>query len=91
MSASWCTEQGIGVLWATHLFDEITPSDDLVVLHQGRVLAHGPVSRVIADAGAQDVDAAFTRLTGAAATPGAPRMSATHRRRRAAASRSRNT
>src|SRR5712671_3902258 len=24
------TEQGIGVLWATHLFDEIVPSDDLV-------------------------------------------------------------
>src|SRR5690349_5634641 len=33
-------EQGIGVLWATHLFDEITPGDDLVVLHQGQVLAH---------------------------------------------------
>ena len=39
------TEQGIGVLWATHLFDEIMPGDDLVVLHQGRVLAHGPVAR----------------------------------------------
>ena len=39
------TEQGIGVLWATHLFDEIMPGDDLVVLHQGRVLAHGPVER----------------------------------------------
>ena len=39
------TEQGIGVLWATHLFDEILPSDDLVVLHQGRVLAHGQVAR----------------------------------------------
>src|SRR5712671_6479677 len=38
------TEQGIGVLWATHLFDEIVPSDDLVVLHLGRVLAHGPVA-----------------------------------------------
>ncbi len=35
------TDQGIGVLWATHLFDEIMPSDDLVVLHQGRMLAHG--------------------------------------------------
>src|ERR1700740_1535055 len=28
------TEQGIGVLWATHLFDEIVPSDNHVVLHQ---------------------------------------------------------
>jgi ABC-2 type transport system ATP-binding protein len=61
------TEQGIGVLWATHLFDEITPGDDLVVLHQGRVLAHGGVARIVADAGAHDVNSAFMRLTGAAA------------------------
>jgi ABC-2 type transport system ATP-binding protein len=57
-------EDGIGVLWATHLFDEISPSDDLVVLHQGRVLANGQVARVIADAGAADVNSAFMRLTG---------------------------
>jgi ABC-2 type transport system ATP-binding protein len=58
------------VLWATHLFDEITPGDDLVVLHQGRVLAHGPVSRIIADAGAHDVNSAFMRLTGTAGESG---------------------
>ncbi|MGJ5066478.1 ABC transporter ATP-binding protein [Bradyrhizobium oligotrophicum] len=57
------TEQGIGVLWATHLFDEIAPTDDLVVLHQGRVLARGPVPQVITEAGASDVNAAFARLT----------------------------
>jgi ABC-2 type transport system ATP-binding protein len=57
------TEQGIGVLWATHLFDEIIPSDDLVVLHQGRVLARGPVARIIADTGAHDINASFKRLT----------------------------
>ena len=60
------TEQRIGVLWATHLFDEITSSDDLVVLHQGRVLAHGAVARVIAEAGTDNVNSAFMRLTGAA-------------------------
>ena len=64
------TEQGIGVLWATHLFDEIMPSDDLVVLHQGQVLAQGPMSRVITEAGAQDVNTAFMRLTGAQTMPG---------------------
>jgi ABC-2 type transport system ATP-binding protein len=64
------TEQGIGVLWATHLFDEIQPSDDLVVLHQGRVLAHGQVAQVIADAGAREVNSAFMRLTGAATESG---------------------
>ena len=66
------TEQGIGVLWATHLFDEILPSDNLVVLHQGRVLAHGQVSRVIDEASAQDVGAAFARLTEAATKSGPP-------------------
>jgi ABC-2 type transport system ATP-binding protein len=60
-------EQGIGVLWATHLFDEIVPSDDLVVLHQGQVLAHGPVARIIADTGTQDINASFKRLTETAA------------------------
>jgi ABC-2 type transport system ATP-binding protein len=58
------TEQGIGVLWATHLFDEVIPSDNLVVLHQGRVLACGEVAQVLKDAGSQDVNSAFMRLTG---------------------------
>jgi ABC-2 type transport system ATP-binding protein len=65
-------EQGISVLWATHLFDEIMPADDLVVLHQGRLLAHGPGARVIADAGTHDINSAFQRLTGASAESGSP-------------------
>src|SRR6266849_6152396 len=56
-------EQGIGVLWATHMFDEIIASDDLVVLHQGQVLARGQVAHIIADTGAPDINSAFTRLT----------------------------
>ena len=51
------------MLWATHLFDEIAPSDDLVVLHQGKMLAHGRVPDVIAAAGGQDMHSAFMRLT----------------------------
>jgi ABC-2 type transport system ATP-binding protein len=59
------TEQGIGVLWATHLFDEIDPADDLVVLHQGRILARGLVERVVADARADNLHSAFMQLTSA--------------------------
>ena len=70
MSGELVTEQGIGVLWATHLFDEIVPSDNLVVLHQGRVLAHGQVASVIAEAGAKDINTAFMRLTGETARSG---------------------
>jgi ABC-2 type transport system ATP-binding protein len=58
-------EQAIGVLWATHLFDEIIPSDNLVILHQGRVLARGEVARVLEESSAHDINSAFMRLTGA--------------------------
>jgi len=51
------------VLWATHLIDEVADDDDIVVLHRGQVLAHGPVPRVLEAAGAEDIHAAFTRLT----------------------------
>jgi ABC-2 type transport system ATP-binding protein len=64
------TEQGIGVLWATHLFDEIIASDDLVVLHQGRMLAHGRVADIIAKAGDHDVHSAFMHLTKSTAPGG---------------------
>jgi len=56
-------EQGIGVLWATHLFDEIKPSDDLVILHQGRIIAEGKVDFIVAKASARDLNSAFVQLT----------------------------
>ncbi|MEH2512793.1 ABC-2 type transport system ATP-binding protein [Nitrobacteraceae bacterium AZCC 1564] len=59
------SEDRISVLWATHLFDEVTPDDDLVVLHQGKVRAHGVASQVIKEVGAQNLHSAFVQLTGA--------------------------
>jgi ABC-2 type transport system ATP-binding protein len=56
-------EQGIGVLWATHLLEEIEPSDGLVVLHQGQVLAEGSVAHVVEAAKSADLYSAFARLT----------------------------
>src|SRR3546814_8246934 len=56
-------DHGIGVLMATHLTDEVTPEDDLIVLDKGRVVAAGRVEEVIARSGAIDLDAAFTNLT----------------------------
>lgn len=52
---------GVGVLWATHLFDEITPDDDVVVLHRGRVLATGAAARI---AGEATLAQAFLAMTG---------------------------
>ena len=56
-------EDGIAVLWATHLIDEVDPRDHIVVLHQGQLLAQGPVSRVINECGATSVRDAFIKLT----------------------------
>jgi ABC-2 type transport system ATP-binding protein len=70
-----CSEQGIGLLWATHLIDEVAPGDQVIILHRGRVLADGPVEQIISRAGAASIRDAFTRLTAppAAAATGAPK------------------
>jgi len=60
------SQESVCVLWATHLVDEIADTDDLIVLHRGRMLAHGPVKNVLAQTGEQSVRAAFTRLTAGA-------------------------
>lgn len=39
-------DEDVGILWATHLIDEIRPDDRVVVLHEGQVLASGSVSDV---------------------------------------------
>jgi ABC-2 type transport system ATP-binding protein len=57
-------ETSLSVLWATHLIDEIAGDDHLVVLHQGRVRARGPVADVIAETGADNLQQAFERLVG---------------------------
>ena len=54
-------DSGLLIFWATHLVDEIRPSDDVVVLHKGRVLAHEQASGLSGDGTLVD---AFTQLTG---------------------------
>jgi ABC-2 type transport system ATP-binding protein len=60
-------ERGIAVLWATHLLDEVTPGDAVIVLHRGKVLAAGEVADIVAASGASDMRGAFIALTGGVA------------------------
>jgi ABC-2 type transport system ATP-binding protein len=60
-------EDGVCVLWATHLVDEIGEADDVIVLHLGKILAHGPASKLVAQSGAADIHGAFSTLTSAPA------------------------
>jgi ABC-2 type transport system ATP-binding protein len=53
----------IGVLWATHLIDEVGDDDNVVVLHRGRVLAKDSVRNVVAASATSSMGAAFTKLT----------------------------
>ena len=57
-----CREQGLAVLWATHLIDEIWPGDRVVVLHRGQVRAAGTLEEVTAASGG-DLGEAYKRFT----------------------------
>ena len=59
-------DDGLGVLWATHLIDEVDTDGDVVILHRGRVLQAGPVRAVLAATSEATVADAFAKLTGAA-------------------------
>lgn len=51
---------GLTVLWATHLVDEVRKTDRLVILHRGSVLADGEAGEI----GGADLTARFLALTG---------------------------
>ena len=60
-------DDGVGVLWTTHLVDEIRPGDHVVVLHKGKLLADDSCADLVAQSGAAGIGEAFTKLTGARA------------------------
>ena len=44
-----CSDEAITVLWATHLFDEIRPDDNVFILDNGRLLNEGKAQTLIPD------------------------------------------
>ncbi|EME01339.1 MULTISPECIES: ABC transporter ATP-binding protein [Stutzerimonas stutzeri subgroup] len=57
-----CQEQGMSVLWTTHLLDEVRADDDLLVLNRGRLVAQGRAADLATEG--EDLAASFARLTG---------------------------
>ncbi|MPT23000.1 MAG: ATP-binding cassette domain-containing protein [Starkeya sp.] len=55
-------DEGIGVLWATHIIEEIGPGDRIVVLHRGQIRASGSYEEMRARAGGEDLSTAFLQL-----------------------------
>jgi ABC-2 type transport system ATP-binding protein len=63
-------QENIGVLWTTHLIDEVDDGDDLIILHRGRVLAEGRAGELVRQAGAANVGNAFERIISAVPAEG---------------------
>ncbi|QUE73966.1 ABC transporter ATP-binding protein [Stutzerimonas stutzeri] len=54
-------DEGMSVLWTTHLLDEVSADDDLIILNRGQLVAQGSAAGLsAADGGLQQ---AFARLT----------------------------
>jgi ABC-2 type transport system ATP-binding protein len=58
-------ERSVAVLWATHLCDEVSGADRVIVLHHGKVLADATPAQLIARSGASTIEQAFLAMTGA--------------------------
>ena len=59
-----CRERAVGVLWATHLVDEVERADRVVVVNRGRVPA-----AIVARSGAADISEAFLAMTRESVSP----------------------
>jgi len=54
--------QNVSVLWATHLFEEVKPNNNLIVLSKGRVLAHDQCEALLARYHQQDIEHLWQHL-----------------------------
>jgi ABC-2 type transport system ATP-binding protein len=57
-----CRDEGLAVLWATHLMDEVEEADPVILLKAGRVRASGTAGELIRRAGEQSLEGAFQAL-----------------------------
>jgi ABC-2 type transport system ATP-binding protein len=44
-------DDGLAVLWATHLVDEVTPGDTVLILHRGQIVQRGRAQDIAAEHG----------------------------------------
>lgn len=58
-----CQDDGLTVLWATHLIEEINPQDRVLLLHKGRLHADDSAVALCQSTGAASLTQAFADLT----------------------------
>jgi ABC-2 type transport system ATP-binding protein len=59
-----CREQGLSVLWATHLIDEAEQADQVLVMHKGKLLAQATPAILITQTTTTSLLEAFFQLSG---------------------------
>ncbi|SFM63627.1 ABC transporter ATP-binding protein [Marinobacter zhejiangensis] len=59
-----CHDDGLTVLWATHLIEEVQPDDQILVLHRGHLLADSNGHELCQNTGTSSLADAFRALTG---------------------------
>jgi ABC-2 type transport system ATP-binding protein len=65
-------DAGVTVIVSSHVMDEATRCDRLLLIRAGDVIADGTPGRVMADAGATDMDQAFLNLVRRHSAPATP-------------------
>jgi ABC-2 type transport system ATP-binding protein len=63
---------GVAILVSSHVMDEASRCDDLLILREGRLLAMGTPAEVFSQTGTSDLDAAFLQLVRGTTTPSEP-------------------
>jgi ABC-2 type transport system ATP-binding protein len=64
-----CRDDGLTVLWATHLIEEIDADDRVLVLHRGRLLADDSAAGLCHHSGHDSLSRAFAELTAITTEP----------------------
>jgi len=59
-----CKKDGLTVLWATHLIDEVHQQDRVLILHQGQLLADEKGLEIYSADGSKSLAETFESLTG---------------------------
>ncbi|MCP4487411.1 MAG: ATP-binding cassette domain-containing protein [Gammaproteobacteria bacterium] len=57
-----CKEQGTGVLWATHLMDEVVAEDSVYIMDNGEVIVAGELDRLLKNHSVNDFTELFNTL-----------------------------
>lgn len=60
-----CRDEGLAVLWATHLVNEAEQADRVLVVNKGRKLAEGTPAEVTAQGAGDTLEDAFLKMTAA--------------------------